>query len=78
MMVKANSRMMRKVAVYRDLPIEHEGRRWIIDASQWRGDDGKGELRVHRVQGDITSSDLAPALQLHADALGLSESRFVI
>ncbi len=75
---RSNSRQMRKVAVYRGLTIEGEGSRWTVDASQWKADDGKGELRVHKVHGDISSPHLVPALQLHADALGLAEARFVI
>jgi len=58
------------------LVIEHEGMKWTVDAAEWRDASGKGELRVYRIEGDITKLDvLKEALQLEADARGLAICR---
>lgn len=59
----------------RSLRIEHEGKVWTIEAAEWRNKDKtRGELRVYRIEGDVTTPLLAEALQAEADsrALGLS------
>lgn len=65
---------MSKVRHDRALVIEHEGQRWTIDAAEWR--DGRhGELRVYRINGDITSPLLADALALEAQSRSLQLGR---
>jgi len=58
--------------------IEHEGMVWHVDCAVWHDRvTGKGEFRVYRVHGDITSPLLAEALEIQAAAfcLGLTVHR---
>lgn len=61
-----------KVKHERGFPLKYEGQTWIVELAEWRDQFGKGELRVYRIEGDITSKDLADALQNEADGRGLS------
>jgi hypothetical protein len=62
---------MKKVRHDKALKIEHEGQRWTLDAAEWN-DGQRGELRVYRVHGDITSPLLAEALEVEAQDRGLA------
>lgn len=65
---------MKKVRHDRRLRLEHEGKVWVVDAAEFRSvDDSRGELRVYRVEGDVTTPLLREALEAEAQgrALGL-------
>jgi hypothetical protein len=69
----AKAPKMKKVRHDRALRIAYEGKVWIVDAAEIRFEDtGRGELRVYRVHGDVTTPLLAEALQLEADSRGLA------
>jgi hypothetical protein len=73
-MTRTNKDVMKKVRHDRNLRIDHEGKFWIVDAAEWRNAAGtRGELRVYRIEGDVTTPLLAEALQAEAEgrALGL-------
>ena len=63
-----------KVRHDRDLRVEHEGGVWQVDAAEWHRADGKRELRVYRIHGDINHPHLGEALQLEADSRGITLS----
>lgn len=71
----ARKEVLKKGRHDRALRIEHEGKVWTIEAAEWRNEARtRGELRVYRIEGDVTTPLLAEALQAEADsrALGLS------
>lgn len=66
---------MEKTEHLRDFKLQHEGRTWIVEIAVWRQvlDPGKGELRVYRIEGDVTNRALLnEALQAEADTRGLA------
>ncbi len=63
---------MKKIRHDRNLRIEHEGFAWNVDAAEWVGSDGSGELRVYKIHGDVTTPLLVEALELEAVARGLN------
>jgi hypothetical protein len=66
----------KKVRHDRALIVRSEGNRWTVDAAEWRDAKGRGELRVYRIEGDITNlAALKDALQAEADARGLAIRR---
>ena len=65
---------MKKVRHDTNLRIEHEGQVWHVDAAEWRGEGGVGELRIYAVHGSVTTPLLAEALELEAAARGLDLS----
>jgi hypothetical protein len=68
---------MKKVDHQKNYRLEHEGLFWHIDFAEWRGDDGKGEIRVYRIDGDVTTPLLHEALQSLADQRGYAGYRKV-
>lgn len=65
--------LLKKVRHDKNLRLEHEGKFWIVDAAEWRNaDDTRGELRVYRIEGDVTTPLLAQALQAEAEGRALS------
>jgi hypothetical protein len=62
---------MKKIRHDRNIRIEHEGCVWNIDAAEWRNGEGRGELRVYRIHGDVTTPLLVEALELEAASRGL-------
>jgi hypothetical protein len=74
-MRKTNKDVLKKVRHDRELRLEHEGKVWTIDAAEWRNETKtRGELRVYRIEGDVTTPLLGQALQAEAEsrALGLT------
>ena len=64
---------MNKVKHEKDFRLELDGTFWTIDLAEWRDPaNGSGELRVYRVEGDITTPKLADALELEAGSRGLA------
>jgi len=61
---------MKKVWHDKDYTLNHEGLSWNLDIAEWR-DQGRGELRVYRIEGDVTNSKLLEGLQILADSKGL-------
>lgn len=55
--------------------IEYEGEKWYIDAKAFYGRDGKGILRVYRIDGNVTSRNLIKALEAEAMSCGLAGAR---
>lgn len=56
----------------KDHVLNHEGKRWTVDIAAWEDLDGKsGQLRVYRVEGDVTTPLLKEALEAEAAAEGL-------
>lgn len=55
--------------------LEYEGKAWNVNIAEWWDANAqKGELRVYRIEGDVTSPLLNDALVLEAQARGLSLS----
>lgn len=55
--------------------LRHEGQLWVLDLAVWYDKETqKGELRVYRVEGNVTTPLLIEALQLEAAARGLKLS----
>jgi hypothetical protein len=72
-MTKTNHDVMKKVRHDKNLRIDHEGKFWIVDLAEWRNAaDTRGELRVYRVEGDVTTPLLAEALEAEAQGRALS------
>lgn len=61
----------RKVRHDKELRIDYEGFSWVVDCAEWRDDQGRGQLRVYRIIGDVTTPMLREALQNEADGRGL-------
>jgi hypothetical protein len=69
----AKAEKMKKVRHDKALRIRYEGKVWIVDAAEWRTPDGsRGELRVYRIEGDVTTPLLGEALQAEAESRTLS------
>jgi hypothetical protein len=69
----AKAPKMKKVRHDKALRIAYEGKVWIVEAAEWRSlDDTRGELRVYRIEGDVTTPLLAEALQAEAEGRALS------
>lgn len=68
--------MMRKVSHDKHFTLKHEGKSWILDCAVWIDRrTGKGEFRVYRIDGDITTPLLAEALELEAQGRALTVVR---
>lgn len=66
---------MKKVKHQKNFKLTHEGKVWTLDLAEWRDTKtGKGQLRVYRVDGDITNPLLREALELEATVRGLNWS----
>lgn len=66
---------MEKTEHLRDYKLSHEGKTWTVEIAVWRQvlDPGRGELRVYRIEGDVTNQALLnEALQAEADNRGLA------
>lgn len=60
---------MKKVKHQKRFRIEHLGNSWIVDCAEWIDENGKGELRVYRVEGAVGSL-LQEALEQEAQSRG--------
>lgn len=46
--------------------LEYDGQVWVVDMAEYRDPQGKGELRVTRIEGNVTTPLLKEALELEA------------
>jgi len=69
---------MKKVHSEADFRLEYEGQVWTLDLAEYRDVHGKGELRVARVNGNVTTPLLKEALQLEADSRALRLHQAVV
>ena len=64
---------MVKVKHQKNFWLEHEGLVWCIDCAEFfDAQTGKGEFRVYRVEGDVTTPLLKEALEAEAQGRALS------
>ena len=63
---------MKKIEDKRNHRLEYEGETWNIDCATWFDKStGKGEFRVYRIEGNICSPNLMPALEYEAGGKAL-------
>lgn len=46
--------------------LEYDGQVWVVDMAEYRDLQGNGELRVTRIEGNVTTPLLKEALELEA------------
>lgn len=64
---------MRKISHNKNYILEYEGKKWKLDVAIWMSSDNSyGELRVYKIEGDVTTPLLQEALELEAQTLGLT------
>jgi hypothetical protein len=49
---------LRKVWHDRNYRLQFAGNVWHLDVAQWEESPGKGELRVYRIEGDVSNMEI--------------------